>query len=314
MRIPWYACLPLILLTVGLVWWQGSQDREFVTPPSDDAIAQIKEQTKNEIHVVDSILPPEPDRAIRVKPKKLVVPEAEKDAIALLKPEEIGHPSITPGIDCYRTLAGRGAVLLSDLANQLESRGETQRALLAWERIIDSSAADSSQLDTARKAVQRLRTQVTPWNVDPTSSVSVVLHANCDRERGKSIESILREVVTLFNQAGSGLFELKLKVQTISKPAKGAPPLPVALWFSSATSATSGSKAVSIPLATDSPEEQKKQLLVATCKLLREGARGIPGLKPLAEPSSQDPLDFLETAVTRRTWEMWSQTFLPKKP
>jgi hypothetical protein len=232
----------------------------------------------------------------------------------MLKPEDFGDPTVSPALDCYRHLAARGAMVMSDLATQLEVRGETQRALLAWERVIDATDADSAQQDGARKAIQRLRNETPLWNVDPTTSTTALLHVSCDRERGKALESTLKEILALMNRSSSGLIDLKLKLRTSPKAASGAPPQPVALWFSDTTKDDVISKTVSIPLTQASAEEQKRQLLTAIYKLLRESLKGRQDIRPLVDPQGHDPAVLLESAVTRRTWEAWAQLFAAKKP
>lgn len=313
-RIPWYACLPLVVLTIGVMWWQGTREKEFLSAPDEPTLARIREETKDELKATVSIAPEEPARAIRVKPKKLVLPDAEKEAQALLKPEDFGDPTVSPALDCYRNLAARGATVMSELATQLEVRGETQRALLAWERVIDATDADSSQQEAARKAILRLRNETPLWNVDPTTGTTAVLHVSCDKERGKALESTLQQIMVLLNRANSGLIDLQLKLQTSPKAASGAPPQPVALWFSGTTHDAVVSKTVSIPLTSTSEADQERLLLTAVYKLLRESLNGRLELRPLTDPQGHDPAVLLESAITRRAWETWAQLFAPKKP
>lgn len=300
------------MLTIGLTWWLGTQQREFVMPPDENALAQIREQTKEELKAADFITPEQP---IRVKPKKLPLPDAEKEAQALatLKPEEFGDPTVAPGLDCYRVHAGRGATLLADLATQLETRGDMQRALLAWERVVDSAEADSSQLDTASDAIQRLRGRVPLWNVDPTTTTTILLNARCHPEHKQALEPIFLEIISVLNKSNCGLIDFQVKLQSGPKPVKGLPPQPVALWFSGAAGDSAISKTISIPLASSSTEQQKNQLLLALYKLLRDSFRDHATLRPLRDPMGHDPAILLETAITRRTWEVWAQTFTSKK-
>ena len=313
-KIPWYACLPLIALTVGVIWWQGTRQKEFLLAPDEPTLAKIRQETKDELKANVLIAPEEPARAIRVKPKKLVVPDADKDAQALLKPDDFGDPTVSPGLDCYLVLASRGATVMSNLAMQLEARGQTQRALLAWERVIDSTDADTSQQEVARKAIQRLRAETPLWNVDPSASTIIQLHVSCDRERGKTLESTLLEIIALWNQACSGLVELQLKTHSGPKAASGSPPQPVALWFTGVTTDAMAPKTLSVPLTNAPVEQQKQLLLTASYKLLKEGLKGRKDLRPLADPQGHDPAFLLGTAVTRRAWDLWAQHFSQKKP
>ena len=313
-KIPWYVYLPLVLLTMGVIWWQGTRQKEFLAAPDETTLIRIRQETSDELKATVSIAPEQPVRAIKVKPKKLVLPDAEPAPQAVLKPEDFGDLTVSPALDCYRSLAARGASVMTDLATQLELRGETQRALLAWERVIDSTDADTAQQEIARKAIQRLRNETPIWNVDPTSSTTAALHVSCDRERGKALESILPQIIAIMNRAGSGLIDIELKLQTSPKAASGTPPKPVALWISGTTNYASLSKTISIPLTNASADEQTRQLLAAVYKLLRESLNGRQDLRPLADPQGHDPAVLLESAVTRRAWEALAQLFARKKP
>lgn len=299
---------------MGVIWWQGTRHKEFLAAPDETTLIRIRQETSDELKTTVSIAPEQPVRAIKVKPKKLVLPDAEPAPQAMLKPEDFGDLTVSPGLDCYRGLAARGAGVMTDLATQLELRGEIQRALLAWERVIDSTDADTAQQEVARKAIQRLRKETPIWNVDPTNGATALLHVGCDRERGKALESIWEQIIAILNRASSGLIDIQLKLQISPKAASGAPPQPVTLWFSSTKNDSFISKTISIPLTNASADEQTRQLLAAVYKLLRESLNGRQDLRPLADPQGHDPAVLLESAVTRRAWEAWAQFFMPKKP
>lgn len=313
-NIPWYASVPLMALTMGMIWWQGTQQKEYLAAPDEATLTRIRHETMDELKANASIAPEEPARAIRVKPKKLVLPDAETEARVPLKLEDFGDVTVSPALDCYHALATRGASVMSDVATQLEVRGEIQRALLAWERLVDSTDANSSQLEVARKAIQRLRGETPMWNVDPSASVPVFFHVSCDRLRGKALEPTLQQIVALMNQAGSGVFHLELKLQIGSKAALGSPPQPVAFWFSGTMNEAGMSKTVSIPLVDSPREVQQRLILLAVYKLVRESLLNQRDVRLPVDPQGQDPALLLESAVTRRAWDLWAQHFAPKKP
>jgi hypothetical protein len=312
-KIPFYVSLPLALLTMGVIWWQGTKGKDFTTPPDAAALAIVKQEIREELKATDSIEPEEPAQAIRVKPKTLLMPNAEAEPQAAaeptLKPEDFGDLSVSPGLDCYLAMAERGAAIMIDLATQLEIKGETQRALLAWERVLDATEADAAQQDTARKAVLRLRTQVPLWNVDPISTRQLVLLAGCDRERAKAIEPILQEMVASLLDISSGLVECKLELQAGAKPDPAKPRQPIALSFRGSSAGAPASKTLTLPTLPESLPEQKNLLRLQCYKLIRDGISSQANLRPLAEPpTGSDAESLLRGAITRRTWSQWAES------
>ena len=318
MKIPFYFSIPLALVTMGLVWWQGTKGKDFTTPPDQATLASVKQEVREELKATDSIAPEEAPQAIKVKPKTLLMPQAEAEAQAAaepaLKPEDFGDLTVSPGLDCYLKIAERGAALMIDLATQLEIKGETQRALLAWERVLDATEADAAQLDTARKAVERLRSQVPLWNVDPIASHTVTLHATCDRDRAKTLEPLLDQMMAEMHQASAGLIIFKLSLQSGPKPAADAPPQPVTLSFSGPVKEAAATKTLSVPLTSDEPAAQTSRLLGQIYKLIRDDLGRQQALRPLMDSSEVEPSILLESAITRRAWQVWGQSLDPKNP
>jgi hypothetical protein len=317
-RVPIYVTLPLVGLTIGLIWWQGTKEKNFTSPPADSALATVREKTLVELKATDSIAPEEPSAAIKVKPTKLVLPESEepgKPAPPTLQPQDFGELTVSPALDCYLPLAERGADVMVDLATQLELKSEAQRALLAWERVLDATPATPEQQETARKAITRLRPQVPLWNVDPLTAQRIVLHVGCDRDRAKVIEPILQEIAASLNETSAGLIECKLELQAGAKPDADKPRQPIALWFQGPSSDSTASKTLTIPTLPENLPEQKNLLLFQIYKLIRDGISAQSTLRPLFEPPSGGDAELLlRSAITRRGWALWSQTFPQKAP
>lgn len=314
-KIPLYVSLPLALLTIGVIWWQGTKGKDFTTPPDAAALAIVKQEIREELKATDSseIEPDATAQAIRVKPKTLLLPNAEAEPQAAaeptLKPEDFGDLSVSPGLDCYVLMAERGAAIMIDLATQLEIKGETQRALLAWERVLDSTEADAAQQDTARKAVLRLRAQVPLWNVDPIATRHLCLTVSCDRERAKVIEPLLQEMVASVSDISSGLVECKLELQAGAKPDPAKPRQPIALWFRGTSADAPVSKTLILPTLPDGLPEQKNLLLLQIYKLIRDGVSQQTNFRPLIEPTGgADAESLLRGAITRRVWSQWAES------
>ncbi len=318
MRVPIFVTLPLVCLTIGLIWWQGTKQKNFTQAPADAALVTVREKTLLELKATDSIAQEENTTAIKVKPTKLVLPESEepqKPKPPTLQPQDFGELTISPALDCYLPVAERGADVMVDLATQLELKGEAQRALLAWERVLDATPATPEQQETTRKAIARLRPQLPLWNVDPLTTQRIVLHASCDRDRAAVIEPILQEIAASLTETSSGLIDCKLELQAGSKPDASKPRQPVALWFQGTAADSPASKTLTIPTLPEQLPEQKNLLLIQIYKLIRDGVSSQSTLRPLVEPPSGSEAElWLRSAVTRRTWSLWSQTFPQKAP
>lgn len=311
-RVPIFVTLPLVCLTIGLIWWQGTKGKNFTTPPADPALAAVREKTLLELKAADSIAPEESTTAIRVKPKKLVLPESEQPSPPkppTLQPQDFGDLTVSPALDCYLSVAERGADVMMDLATQLEVKGEAQRALLAWERLLDTTPANPEQQETARKAIARLRPQLPLWNVDPVTAQRLVLKVSCDRDRAKAIEPVLQEIVTSLSDISSGLIECKLELQAGAKPDPQKPRQPLALWFHGTSADAPTSKTLTLPTLPENLPEQKNLLYLQLYKLVRDGVSTQSILRPLVEPPSGiDAELLLRSAITRRAWSQWGES------
>lgn len=313
MRVPIYVTLPLIALSMGVIWWLGTKEKKFNDPPPASELTAVREKTLQELKAAASIAPEEPRAAIKVRPalQKL---DASGPKASSLEPKDFGELTVSPALDCYLPIAGRGADVMIDLATQLELKGQTQRALLAWERVLDSTPASPEQQDTARKAIARYRSQLPPWNVDPLTTQRVVLHARCDRDRAKLVEPMLKEIIGLLNEASSGVVECVLELQIGAKASAGKPQQPLALWFQGTSADSPTSKILTIPSLPASAAEQKQFLVLQSYKLIRDGLSSQSNLRPPAESSSGDEAaQMLSSAITRYSWGLWSQILSAKK-
>lgn len=197
-----------------------------------------------------------------------------------------------------------------ELATELETKGELQRALLAWERVLDATPADLAQQETARKAVERLRPLVPLWNVDPLSAQSVILCISCDSDHAKTLEPLLQEICQQLHSASSGLIECKLELKEGPKATANAPRQPVAIWFRGVAADSIQSKILTIPVLPDAAAEQKQLLLGNIYKLIRDGVQAQSALHPLIEwQAGNNATILLNSAISRRTWQVWGAVF-----
>jgi hypothetical protein len=306
-RIPLYLALPIASLCIGLIWWWGTRGKDFLTPPNAQTLASVREKALEELKAPDTSYASEPTEAIKVKPSRLATPAAEEqartpEAAAAIDP---GDLSIAPALDHYLPEASRGAAALIALATHLETAGETTYALLAWERVLDATTADTEQQDAARKALIRLQAQTPLWNVDPLTAQKISLHVGCDADRAKEIEPLLKEITTFLGDASSGLLEVSLALKDGPKPRADAPRPPLALSLHGPDT-TAAAKTLTIPLLAQERDAQRQLLLGHIYKLIRESINAHPALQDIPEWSpNTSSATLLQNAITRRAWNLW---------
>jgi hypothetical protein len=167
-RVP----IPLVILlslgAIGLPWWLGTRHMDFLKPPGDFQLARIRADIAGSFPKRAPVVPrssqPDPADAVQspIKPPPAIDPG---DALA------------PAPLDAYRSHADRGAAAFIELAALLEEQSGHARALLAWERVLDSCRAEPPQIAAALAGIQRLRPLVAPWNIDPQAARPLVLEA-----------------------------------------------------------------------------------------------------------------------------------------
>lgn len=223
MRVPIPIVILLVILAGGGTWWYGTRDKDFLTPPTERELAVIRERVKASI--------PEPDRpeealSVPAAPVSPLKPPAEEE-----KAIPLGSIGTPPRLDEYAGSSSRGADRLMTLALALETEGEFQRALLAWERVIDMGKADETRIPTAITAVQRLRPTLPDWNTDSEKAIPVVLHAGTDERAAEALEPALAETVRRIERASGGILKVSHVLNTSRGEIASSGVSPVALWL-----------------------------------------------------------------------------------
>ena len=319
MRVSLFLVIPLAFATVAIVWWQGVKGKDFLTPPPSVLLA-LQQKSLNQANSptvtdLENTKDFEPTKAILVKPERM--PDLDP-AMAIEEPKideeviDVGDLTRSPGLDAYVQFSEKGSAYFIQLATLLETSGEVQRALLAWERVADSSSPDAQQRQSASAAIARLRPQLPPWTVDPIARTPITIHAACDAETAKHLKPILKEIAVFFAESSSGIIRCNDDV-TISPPASPRP-LPTALWFSCAADKSIISKTITIPPGTSDPAQLRLTLLRSLYKIFREeiGAQSVCQPPVDLEPPPFDPSPLFQASVTRLHWQEFSKRFSPR--
>lgn len=307
MRIHYFITALLSVATIALVWWNGVKHKDFLTPPSAEVIAMARQSTMASLSAPQGIEPDQPAKAILVKPTKLTLPNPELETVVKEEKEalaDLGDLTTVPGLDQYADLSEKGAEYVISLATQLETKGELQRALLAWERVIDVVSADSDQRAMASKALTRLTPQLPPWNIDPSATQTIVFQAGCDRDTAEMLEPLMKEVAAMITSSTSGILQVQEKVHAGPRPSKDGPKLPIALWFGGLDPKSQQSKTITIGSEYADATLMRQALMSSAYKLIRDEIGSQTAFQaPIEWKADQDAAALFSSAVTRLLWQ-----------
>lgn len=281
---------------MGGVWWYATRKSDFVTPPGAAKLTETRAR-------VESSLPQanHPDNAVATPaavPEPVPAPAVEEPKPTLV----LGDLSAPPGLREYAEYAPKGAAHLMDLAVLLEAEGESQRALLAWERVLDASKADESQITAAMGAIKRLRPTVPAWNTDRTKAIAITLHAGTGKNNAKALTPVVEETARELEHASAGILKVTATVTVGRGKLSVTAPAPVALWL-----AGPGKGAASTPVRSftvGSPKSLHDDLLKTVFLLVSDYLAHESSQSPPAALTAGDkPLDALNSQITRLKWQ-----------
>jgi hypothetical protein len=152
--VPIFIVLLLAITVVSATWWVGTRDYDFVTPPGAEKLAFARLQASKIGSVSGPNDLPAPFASKDGQPPKPPEPEPPKE------PEiKLGSLETAPGLEAYAVDSQQGADHLIKLATALEAKGSFQRALLAWERVIDLGKAVQGLPEDDKTEATRLLTE-----------------------------------------------------------------------------------------------------------------------------------------------------------
>ena len=206
MHTPFYIVILLCLITALSVWFYGTQDKDFATPPSDEKLSQIHEQWREnqwrENHTdkappiiqANADTPPPTNQRLQ-KTKPLPAPTAAKK-LSIADTSSDNKLSLFH----YRELAKeKSAQAIITFAQDLESKGKKPHALLAWERVLDTCKSNTEERKAALIAIKKLRSEITE-SAQPISETPATLTLNIEasiRDTSnlqKSVDNITQQI------------------------------------------------------------------------------------------------------------------------
>ncbi len=306
MRIPFLIAIPVCLLTVFVIWWVGTRDMDFLTPPSEarlqeirsEALAALPVSTMQDDAISIRVPLPEPDPTLP-EPAEVIIPV------------DLGDLTTPPVLDTYSDRAPEGSAKLIALAIALENHGAFQRALLAYERVLDLAQSNPEQIQTATSAIQKLKPTLPLWNTDPDTALPITIHIGTGEKFSEILPGILDEISTDLGIASSGLLSYTNKLNIGRSIQTDDAPTPVALWITGGEKDSPSTDVLSF--TTDDPEGLRNDLLKTIFNLIRTHLSKSTAYSPAPEVIAE-PLPAFETNITRLLWQEFGALLNPTEP
>ena len=292
--IPFKVAIPLLILVPLVAWLIGIRKYDFMTPrfiPAHELRPEFASPPDQEVSAL-----------LKGHRSKLSTQQPTRET-PQLSHIEFGDLQASPGLDDYRDQAHLGALALFDLAQRLQNAGHVQRAVLAYERVLDSSPTGSSIQEKSENALVNLKTALPMWNPDSTAAVPLQIHLNTARDP----ESLTGTITTLTELIviGSGN-QCQPAFHIHSSPTPSAPlsSVPVAAWM---TVPEEDPDKPSLAVVTVTPQTDSELDSHLTHGLYRLIVRRITSIGNLTPPppllQGEDPENALINKVTRLAWK-----------
>lgn len=305
MRIPILIAIPLAVLTVSLIWWMGTRDMDFLTAPSEARLGEIRTEALASLPVSRM-----EDDAISVKVPLPDRDPNQPDPNPSLGPVDLGDIKTPPSLDTYSDRAPEGSAKLLALAAALEQAGAFQRALLAYERVLDLAQSDPEQIQSAIASIRRLRPTLPLWQTDAETALPIVIHIGTGEKFAEILPEILTAITSDLNHVSSGLVSFSHKLNIGRSIQATDAPTPVALWITGGGDSEQSTDVLSF--TTDDPETLRNELLKTTFNLIRGHLAKTASYNPAPE-AIDDPMAALESHITRLLWQEFGTLLNPKE-
>ncbi|QTN31697.1 hypothetical protein HZ994_04950 [Akkermansiaceae bacterium] len=302
MRIPLYFAIPICLISVALIWVGGTRSMDFLTPPSEARLEMIRAEALASLPVSRI-----EDDAISIR---IPLPDSEPalpDPIRI-DPVELGDIQSPPQLDSYSDRAPEGAAKLIALARALEGEGAFQRALLAYERVLDLSQADPEETKSALSAITLLRPTLPRWNSQKEAALPVLIHVGTGEKFADVLPEILGQISSDLGTASSGLLDFSFKLNIGRSIRSTDAPTPVAVWITGAGENAPSTDVLSF--TTDNPEALAADLLKTSFNLIRAHLAKSASYNPAPE-ALDDPMAAINSNITRLLWREFGTILNP---
>ncbi|WP_346189941.1 hypothetical protein [Rubritalea halochordaticola] len=269
--------------------------------------------------------PPLPPRKRPMEPIPDPVKEAEtpEEKTPVIATVPRGDLEISPALDHFIEHAKLGAASYIQLAKQLEDDKLSDFALLAWERVLDSTQPNSEELSVAALANLRLRLEAPIWNADPENNIDIVLHLSVPEAVKKEVSGLVEQMTTEMRNASSYQIAPQILLTT-AEQRPGFPPPPMAIWLSGTGKDAPETPKLTTPLipalGTEqslAPPELEAKVYSALYRSITSRLKQQTQLTPPADlTAGTSPRQALTSHITRLHWHKLAHTlngdFKPK--
>lgn len=316
-RLPWWSVFLLSIALVSTLAWWNVRRYDFLQPPSQEQLQQIR--TRTEIDLRQNFIPAPEDKVILSNKTQLDLPLADTQIATQqikINPSDLGDFAVLPALDAYSWIAETEGSKMVVMATELESMGQYQRALLAWERVIDHCEVNQDQGELALRSIIRLKASLPQWNVDPLGALPLNLEIAANKNLITSLKEYHIKLLDLLKQASSGLIIPNIEWVVTPLPEivnASAPNASVALTLTGQQTKLMRSKTLIVSLTADNQNSAEKILLDAVYKLLRDMIRSKADLKaPFAPTATFGSEVLISQAITRWSWQELARTMNTK--
>lgn len=305
MRVPTPIVIILCLLAAVTAWLIGTRNKKFTTPPTPERLVAInKEWEQNR----PNIPPPKPintNTPDQSSENGSPTTPQHPDPGTRQQPEPIptGNLDHSPSLAEYGTLGNKGSTAMINLATHLETSGQLQRSLLAWERVIDTTSPSDEERNQAVTSIKRLRASLPPWNPDPTADIALTLHAGATLKDEQALKEALTTAADLISRASGNTLTVNTRASIGKSRGIRTPRIPVAIWFSRPGKPPAETPPISFMTTPSQKQLLANQIEMGVYALIRSHLARETQFTPLPEyPPEVKPDDLLQHHVTRLMW------------
>ncbi len=312
MRIPVPLVISSCVLAAVVTWYFGTRHADFTKPPTKAEKEKIVRDWKAD-NESDVSLDLSKKTAVNTSEEvKKTQASTEKKTTESVKNDipkiPLGDIEASPKLSEYGEFGDLGAQALIQLATDLEGKHANERALLAWERVLDSTLSNQTQIKQASEAIKKLKPSVGAWNPDPTSELTITLHAGSSTENKEALRDALDATAAVITEASGYILHVKTEL-SVKKKSNGIklPRTPVAIWFTHSTTSPKRKIVKTPPLSFMADPSQKEMLAnqfqAAVYALISAHMAETTNYAKFPEyPAGVTPDELLKYYVTRLMW------------
>lgn len=237
--------------------------------------------------------------------------EPEEPIVSEISDEDLGDLESAPGLDEYRSFARNNPALrLLDLSSTLQARGDFQRALIALERVVDTSEKPSpEELSQATAGISSLAPTLPRWSVDPETETELTLLISGSKGASNTLKAAALDVATLIRKHSGDQLQIIPIVERLRGSSATTDTTSLAISFQREISKETTSTATL--MMRGGGEDEGNDYIKAVFRSVRGHLAGLG--YPFTEGFNIPAKDLLTQHITRLMWRDFAESLVPKK-